>query len=126
MYPFGSACAHITGLVNHNEEAVCGVEQYLYFNLRGHDGFVVSERDGLNRELVQERTQNIPANDGFHVVLTIDAKIQHILADELTHCQKCSSGMRLGHRQRCSNGRPFGHRKLRHLRPKRLWKIFIQ
>jgi stage V sporulation protein D (sporulation-specific penicillin-binding protein) len=84
MYPFGSACAHITGFVNHDGEAVCGVEQYLYLNLRGHDGFVVSERDGLNQELVQDRTQNIPVNDGFHVALTIDAKIQQMLVDELT------------------------------------------
>jgi cell division protein FtsI/penicillin-binding protein 2 len=83
MYPFGSACAHITGFVNHDGEAVCGVEQYMDFYLRGQDGFVVSERDGLNRELVQCRTQNIPANDGSDVVLTVDAKIQQMVADEL-------------------------------------------
>jgi cell division protein FtsI (penicillin-binding protein 3) len=83
MYPFGSVCAHVPGFVNHNEEALCGVEQHADFCLRGQDGFVVSERDGLNQELVQDRTQNIPAKDGFPVVLTIDAKIQQMLADEL-------------------------------------------
>jgi cell division protein FtsI/penicillin-binding protein 2 len=83
MYPFSSACAHITGFVNHDGAAVCGVEQYMYFYLRGQDGFVVPEKDGLNRELMQCRTQNIPANDGVDIVLTTDAKIQQMAADEL-------------------------------------------
>jgi cell division protein FtsI/penicillin-binding protein 2 len=82
-YPFGSTCAHITGFMNRDGEAICGVEKYMDFYLRGQDGFIVSEKDGLSRELVQCRTQNIPATNGFDVVLTVDAKIQQMVADEL-------------------------------------------
>jgi cell division protein FtsI/penicillin-binding protein 2 len=95
-YPFGSTCAHITGFVNHDSEAICGTEKYMDFYLRGQDGFVISEKDGLNRELVQCRTQNIPASDGFDVTLTIDIRIQQMVADELkniadTFHPKCAS-----------------------------------
>jgi cell division protein FtsI/penicillin-binding protein 2 len=83
MYPFASTCAHITGFVNQDEEAVCGVERYMDFYLRGQDGFIVSERDGRRRELAQCRMQNIPANDGLDVTLTVDVKIQQMVADEL-------------------------------------------
>jgi cell division protein FtsI/penicillin-binding protein 2 len=82
MYPFGSAGAHITGFVNHDGDASCGVEKYIDFDLRGQAGFIVSEMDGLNRELVEYRTQNIPATNGLDVVLRMDAKIQQMVADE--------------------------------------------
>jgi cell division protein FtsI/penicillin-binding protein 2 len=83
VYPSGSDCAHVVGFVNNDGEAVCGVEHYMDFYLRGQDGFVASEKDGRRRELVQYRTQNIPTRDGYDIVLTIDMKIQQMVADEL-------------------------------------------
>jgi cell division protein FtsI/penicillin-binding protein 2 len=83
IYPFGNKCAHILGFVNGDGEAVCGVERYMDFYLRGQDGFVASEKDGRGRELVQYRVQNISARDGYDVILTIDIKIQRMVADEL-------------------------------------------
>jgi cell division protein FtsI/penicillin-binding protein 2 len=88
VYPFASDCAHITGFANGDGEAVCGVERHMDFYLRGQDGFVASEKDGRGRELVQYRTQNIPAKDGCDVTLTIDAKIQQMVADELGYIAK--------------------------------------
>ncbi|MDR0715524.1 MAG: penicillin-binding protein 2 [Puniceicoccales bacterium] len=85
MYPLGSTCAHITGFINHDGEAICGVEKYMDFYLRGQDGFVVSERDGQKRELVQCRTHNIPTVDGLDVMLTIDSNVQQMVVDELKH-----------------------------------------
>ncbi len=83
FYPFGEQCAHITGFVNHDGIAVCGVERYMDFYLRGQDGFISSEKDGLRRELVQYRKQIIKSNDGYDVVLTIDAKIQQMVHKQL-------------------------------------------
>ncbi len=82
-YPLGEQCAHITGFINHDDIAVCGVERYMDFYLRGQDGFIASEKDGRRRELVQYRKQNIDIHNGYDVVLTIDAKIQQMVYKQL-------------------------------------------
>lgn len=85
IYPFKEKCAHITGFVNHDKIAVCGVEKYMDFYLRGQDGFTASEKDGRRRELVQYRTQNIKTHDGCDVTLTIDIKIQQFVYEQITN-----------------------------------------
>lgn len=82
-YPSNELAAHVLGFVNREQTAVMGVEQHLDFYLRGEPGWRETERDGRRRELVQFRHREMPPKDGFHVELTIDSVIQHMVEREL-------------------------------------------
>lgn len=82
-YPRGQLAAHLIGYVNREDVAAAGMEAFADFYLRGQDGWRESEKDGLRRELAQFRSREVPATDGYSVVLSIDSAIQHILETEL-------------------------------------------
>lgn len=82
-YPRGQLAAHLIGYVNHEGTAAAGVERYVDFYLGGQDGWRESEKDGLRRELAQFRRREVPATDGYSVVLSIDSVIQHLIEAEL-------------------------------------------
>jgi len=86
-YPGKSLAAHIVGYINRNGpkgQAVMGVEQYLDFYLRGQDGWRESEKDGRRREIIEFRNREIEPADGYHVQLTLDMLIQHMVEEELS------------------------------------------
>jgi cell division protein FtsI (penicillin-binding protein 3)/stage V sporulation protein D (sporulation-specific penicillin-binding protein) len=83
VYPHNGLAADIVGYVNKAGVAAAGVENYADFYLRGQDGWREGERDGLRRELAQFRTREVEPVDGFNVVLSIDAIIQHMVEEEL-------------------------------------------
>tara|TARA_B100001248_G_scaffold262737_1_gene262047 strand:+ start:48769 stop:50559 length:1791 start_codon:yes stop_codon:yes gene_type:complete len=82
-YPSGALAAHALGFINKEGEAVSGLERYMDFYLRGQQGWRESERDGRRREMAQFRTREIKANDGYHIELTLDVAIQHIVEEQL-------------------------------------------
>jgi cell division protein FtsI/penicillin-binding protein 2 len=82
-YPHNALAAHVVGYVNRDEHPVTGVERYADFYLRSQNGWVESEKDGHREELAQFRTREVPPSDGFSVVLSIDAEVQHIAEAEL-------------------------------------------
>jgi len=84
-YPGNAVASHLIGYVNRNETPVTGIEYYADFYLRGQNGWVESEKDGHQRELAQFRTRDVPAADGYNVVLSIDATVQHIAEAELDY-----------------------------------------
>ncbi len=83
FYPNGQRASHLLGYINKEQTPVTGIERYLDFYLRGQAGWRESERDGHRRELAQFRSREIPATDGFDVVLTIDNFVQLIVEQEL-------------------------------------------
>ncbi len=83
VYPDGTRAAHVVGYVNREGTAVMGVEHYLDFYLRGQDGWVESERDGLRRELAQFRSREIAPADGHNAVLSIDSVVQTYIEQEM-------------------------------------------
>ena len=82
-YPHNSLAAHIVGYVNKAGEAAAGIEAYADFYLHGRDGWREGERDGKGREVAQFRTREVPASDGYSVMLSLDATVQHIIEEEL-------------------------------------------
>lgn len=84
-YPGNALAAHVIGYVNKNETPVAGIERYADFYLRGQNGWVESEKDGHQRELAEFRTREVPASDGYSVVLSLDATVQHIAEAELEY-----------------------------------------
>ncbi len=83
VYPHNAMAAHLIGFVNKENEPAAGVERYMDFFLRGHDGWRESERDGRRQELAQFQTREVPPVDGYDVVLSIDSFVQHVLENEL-------------------------------------------
>ncbi len=82
-YPGNTLAAHVLGYLGKEGEPATGLERYMNFYLRGMDGWRESEKDGLRRELAQFRTREVEAADGYTVVLTLDAVIQHMAEQEL-------------------------------------------
>lgn len=82
-YPHNTLAAHVVGYVNKEGQPSGGVEAFADFYLRGQDGWRESEKDGLRRELAQFRTREVPASDGYGVVLSIDSVIQNMVDEEL-------------------------------------------
>lgn len=85
VYPYSGLAAHIIGYVNKENAALAGIERYANFYLKGQKGWVVSERDGSRREMAQFRTREVRPEDGYDVVLSIDAVIQSMVEEELRH-----------------------------------------
>lgn len=83
VYPSGQLAAHVLGFVNREGTPVAGVESKFDLYLRGQDGWIESEKDGARRELAQFRSREVPAQDGYDVVLTIDSVVQHIIEEQL-------------------------------------------
>ncbi len=87
-YPHKTLAAHIVGYVNKVGQPAAGIESYADFYLHGRDGWREGERDGKGREVAQFRTREVPASDGFSVVLSIDTAVQHMVEAELDYIAK--------------------------------------
>ena len=87
-YPHNQLAAHVIGYVNKEGAPASGIEHFADFYLRGQDGWRESEKDGRQREMAQFRTREVPATDGYSVVLSIDSAIQHIVECELDELAK--------------------------------------
>lgn len=84
VYPHGQLAAHVIGFVNKEDAPSGGVEAYADDYLRGIPGWREIERDGKRVELAQYRQRQVPASDGWGVVLSIDTAIQHIVEREMS------------------------------------------
>ncbi len=83
VYPQNTLAAHILGYVNKEETAIAGVEKAMDFYLKGQSGWLETEWDGKRQEMVQFRKRQVEAADGFHVALTLDMMVQHVLELEM-------------------------------------------
>lgn len=82
-YPQNGLAAHVIGYVNKEGTPAAGIEYYTDFYLRGQNGWRESERDGKRQELAQFRTRDVAPVDGYQVVLSLDAAVQHMVEEEL-------------------------------------------
>jgi cell division protein FtsI/penicillin-binding protein 2 len=92
-YPNSALAAHVLGFVGRNADTnssefgqmigVDGIERTFDEKLAGSPGWRITEKDGRGNEVVALRDQDVPARDGFNVVLTIDSVIQNMLEEAL-------------------------------------------
>ncbi|AWI07973.1 peptidoglycan D,D-transpeptidase FtsI family protein [Ereboglobus luteus] len=82
-YPHNQLAAHLIGFVNKEQKPITGVEASFDSYLRPYDGWRESEKDVRSRELVQFRSREVPAVDGYTVKLTIDSVVQKWAEEEL-------------------------------------------
>src|SRR5208337_2700956 len=93
VYPNGSLAAHVLGYVGRRETTnhmtqifgCDGIEKAFDDELRGASGWRVSASDRSGRELVSQREEDVPAQEGLNVKLTIDAMVQHIVESALAN-----------------------------------------
>jgi cell division protein FtsI/penicillin-binding protein 2 len=83
VYPHRSLAAHVIGFVNKEGAPSGGVEAFADTYLRGLAGWREIERDGKRVERAEFREREVPASDGWHVVLSLDTAVQHIVELEL-------------------------------------------
>ena len=83
IYPGNSLASHIIGFVNHESQAVSGVEQLCDYYLKGQDGWFESEKDGRRRELAHARSREIQPVNGHDVFLTLDQRLQSAVEFEI-------------------------------------------
>ncbi len=83
FYPGGSLASHVIGVAGIDNHGLDGLELACDRLLRGQPGYRASVRDGKGRQLPGYWEREIDPSNGSHVVLTIDAMIQHIAEREL-------------------------------------------
>ncbi len=93
VYPNQTLAAHVLGFVGTGDAGVemsgkDGIERALNEQLSGVRGWRQTEKDKRGSELVTLRQQDVPARDGLHVLLTLDAGLQHIVETELADAMR--------------------------------------
>jgi cell division protein FtsI/penicillin-binding protein 2 len=99
VYPNGMLAAQVLGFVGMEEceldgmpilqtRGVEGIEAALDSKLTGVPGWRVTEKDRRGREVLSLRDQDVEPRDGFNVVLTLDAVVQHIVEDALAQAME--------------------------------------
>ena len=94
VYPNQQLAAHILGFTGFRTNVVNGelqnvtvgvegIEATFDSKMRGSRGWVRTEFDGRKREIFAYREQDVQSSPGLNVVLTIDARVQQIVEEEL-------------------------------------------
>ena len=79
QYPYGAFLASVLGFCNADGEGFYGLERYYQDTLAGTDGRTVTLRNRWGYEVSNDSATTYPAEDGYSLVLTVDANIQSIL-----------------------------------------------
>ncbi|MDB6057573.1 MAG: ftsI [Verrucomicrobiales bacterium] len=90
VYPNGRLASHVLGYVANDDlqSGQNGVELAFNSKLTGVRGWLRTEIDKRQRELVVFREEAVDPRDGLNVVLTIDAGLQNIAENELVEIMK--------------------------------------
>jgi len=76
-YPNRSLAAHVIGITRTDNVGMFGIEAVFDKYLKGVPGKIISEVDGLNREIPLSEEKHIAPRDGWNIILTIDETIQY-------------------------------------------------
>lgn len=84
-YPQGHRMSNVIGFVNKDPDPEGGSGIELHFNsyLKGINGRIEGEKDGLQQEIADRRNAYIPPIDGASIYLTLDNNIQYKVENEL-------------------------------------------
>ncbi len=82
-YPHGSLAAHILGIAGIDNQGLEGIEYFYEEILSGTDGRLALEKDAAQRSIPGGAVEFIPPQNGFDVVLTIDAVLQYIAENKI-------------------------------------------
>ncbi len=83
LYFQGQVGGQIVGTTNIDNKGLAGVELKFDDNLRGVDGYVVLQRDGLGKARPTVDYPRVEPQNGHNIVLTIDMWLQSVAEKEL-------------------------------------------
>ncbi|MFA6456300.1 MAG: penicillin-binding transpeptidase domain-containing protein [Bacteroidota bacterium] len=83
IYHYDELAGQVLGTTNIDNVGVSGVEQQFNDVLRGRDGYVIMQKDGLGRKRPSVDYPREEAVDGHSLELTIDLQYQSIADEEL-------------------------------------------
>jgi cell division protein FtsI (penicillin-binding protein 3) len=83
LYHYDRGAAQVIGITGVENVGLSGLEQQFDRWLRGHDGFMILQRDALRRTRPTVDYPRVDPVDGQNLVLTIDADIQSVVEEEL-------------------------------------------
>ncbi len=83
LYHYDDFAGQVLGFTNIDNDGLTGIELHLNKVLRGTDGFVIMQRDGLGRKRPSVDYPRVDPTDGNNVMLTIDFAFQSIVQEEL-------------------------------------------
>jgi len=86
-YPLKSVAANLIGFTDIDGKGVEGLEQQLQETIAGKPGWVKAEVDALGRIIPGTTYERVEAVDGHSVILTIDARIQHLAETAIAKAQ---------------------------------------
>lgn len=82
-YPQGRRMSSVIGFVNKEGEGGAGIELQCNAFLKGINGEIKGEKDGLQREIPERRNSVVPPVDGASIYLTLDNNIQYQVENAL-------------------------------------------
>lgn len=82
-YPYGDFLSQVLGFTGSDNQGICGLESEYDSVLKGIPGRTVVEKNALGSNMPYSYGEDIPAQDGNNLVLTVDKVVQHDLEDNL-------------------------------------------
>lgn len=83
LYHYDEIAGQVLGATNIDNVGVSGIEQQFDGLLRGRDGYVIMQKDGLGRKRPSVDYPKEEAVNGYSIELTIDVQYQSIADEEL-------------------------------------------
>ncbi len=86
VYPYGTLASHVIGFVGAENTGLDGIERTYESVLSGVNGRAIQGKDGQGNDLPFQYESYIDAQNGEHIITTIDFTIQSILTKYLKEC----------------------------------------
>ncbi len=83
LYHYGSLADDLLGNTNIDNAGIAGIELQFNDRLKGRNGYVVLQRDGLMRTFPSVDYPRVEPLNGNNLVLTLDLRLQSIAEEEL-------------------------------------------
>ncbi|MBQ0098020.1 MAG: PASTA domain-containing protein [Oscillospiraceae bacterium] len=83
-YPYSELASSVIGFTGDDGQGLSGIEFQYDSNLTGTPGRIVSAQNAINTDMPFGYNQNIGAEDGHSIVLTIDETVQSIVEKYMT------------------------------------------
>jgi stage V sporulation protein D (sporulation-specific penicillin-binding protein) len=95
FYPMGAFSSHLLGSTTDDNAGLSGIELAYNRYLAGIDGRWITNKDNTGNSLSYGTEKYYKAEDGYSVILTIDASIQHIVEQALVEAQEKTKASRV-------------------------------
>ncbi len=90
FYPNAEIAGHVIGFTGLDPEGLEGVERRYDTILLGNNGYLITERDALGRDIALRGTVVKSASKGYNLTLTLDKNIQYLAEKELVKAVETS------------------------------------